>query len=82
MRSKRTNKESNKIRGIPGHPEIKHGDLVEFLRTKGHDTLNEVGVISFEVEAPCESFLYHYIINATFSLRSIFFSLTFSFPNT
>jgi hypothetical protein len=77
-RSKRIIKGPNKIRGIPGLPEIKNGDLVEFRRTIGHQTLNEIGVISFEVEAPSKSFIYHYFINATCSSRCyVFFDLVY-----
>jgi hypothetical protein len=35
-----------------------------FVGTKGHDTLIEVGVISFEVEAPSKFFLSAFVINA------------------
>ena len=60
-RSKRSNKGTNIVRGIVSCPEIKNGDLVKFRRTKGHDTLIEVGVISFEVEAPSKLSLSVYV---------------------
>ena len=79
-RSKRIIKGPNKIRGIPGLPEIKNGDLVEFRRTIGHQTLNEIGVISFEVEAPRKSFINHYFINATCSSRCHVFLIWYFSP--
>ena len=75
-RAKRVDQGPNKARIIKAWPGIRDGNFVKFRKTIGRHTREDVGIISFEPEAPSNPFLFiDVIITAQFPSPNISMSL-------